>query len=117
MIALAGMRRHFHLAQKRVHLVAVQSPTSAHAAVTGHCTTDIVQPFLQRMRRANLRQIVRKITDQPRDLRLAQSRGDLAHDDGPGPELLEDEAQLGKLVGPRREPVRRRFVQIDYLGQ
>src|SRR5690348_9258163 len=46
-IALAGMRRRFHLAQQRVHLGLVEAPAGAHAAVAGDGAADMFEPLLE----------------------------------------------------------------------
>ena len=47
MIALAGIRRVFHLAEQRVHFLRLETPSGAHRAVAGHGGRDMHQPPLQ----------------------------------------------------------------------
>src|SRR5487761_41891 len=88
-IALAGMRRRFHLAQQRVHLGLVETPSGAHAAVTGDGAADMLEPFLERQRAAEFGELVGEIAHQPFDVGLAEDRRHFAHHHRAGTKGLE----------------------------
>ncbi len=64
MIALAGVRRDFHFAQQRVHLLRLQAAAGAHRAVAGHGGCDMHQPPLQRQRLVPFGHVLGEVAQQ-----------------------------------------------------
>ena len=54
MIALAGMRRRFHIAQKRIHFLNTQTAPGAHGSMAGQRAANLFQLFFQRQPFAKL---------------------------------------------------------------
>src|SRR5262249_200631 len=49
-VALAGIGRRLHLAQQRVHPLALETAAGTHRAVAGHGGRDVHEPALERQR-------------------------------------------------------------------
>ena len=63
-IALAGMRGRFHLAQQRVHLIGIEAAPRTHAHMTGQRCRHVIQTLLKRTHRFRLGQLIGEIADQ-----------------------------------------------------
>ena len=115
MIALRGVRRGFHFAQERVHLVEPERAPGPHAAVAGHGRADRVEPRLDAAFRAR-RQLMGKVAHERLHVALPQQRRGLAHDHGAGAEAFENEA-AARDFGAVFEENRRVFVRhFDDFG-
>ena len=51
MVALSRIRRDFHLAQKRVHLLARELPAGTNRALAGHGRSDVLEAHFDQMER------------------------------------------------------------------
>src|SRR6185437_9828424 len=71
-IALTGIRYHFHLAQERVHLGGLEPAACAHRAVAGHRCRDVQKTALQRKGIVPFRHVLGKVADQSPHINLAQ---------------------------------------------
>src|SRR4029077_10429732 len=71
-IALTGIRDHFHLAQERVHLGGLEPAACAHRAVAGHGGRDVQKTALQRQGIVPFRHVLGKVADQSPHINLAQ---------------------------------------------
>ena len=116
MIALAGVRRRFHLAQQRVHLVGLEPPSRPHRAVARHGGGDVHQPALERQRLVPFGHVLGEIAHQRLRIRFAEHRGRFRNRDRAGAEGLEHEAEAGKLSRARGEPFNVGLIELDDLG-
>jgi len=115
-VALAGIRRVFHLAQQRVHLFRLEAAAGAHRAVAGHGGGDMHQAALERKRFVPFRHVFGEIAHQRLSVDLAQQRRSLAHGNGAGAERLDDQAVARKFVSARNQPLDVGLVELDDLG-
>ena len=112
--ALSGVRRRFHLAQQRVHLLDRQLAPGPDAAVAGHRGADRAQPFLQRQRSRRARRGRRRDRGSGREHRARRAapapRGRRRR---PAPNGSMTQAEAGEFGGAGDEPVepRRRRVR------
>src|SRR6266567_1849109 len=102
-VALAGVRRLFHLAQQRVHLLGLELASGAHRAVAGERRGDMHEPALERQRLVPFGHVLGKVAHQRARVDLAQQRRRLAHRHRAGTERLDREPVTAKLVGARDE--------------
>src|SRR5579883_1483901 len=112
-IALAGIRRRFHLAQQRIHFLAFEPPPGAHRAVTGHAGGDSHQPPLERQGLVPFADVVGEIADETRAVNRAKERRRLAQRDRAGAERFEHKAKARQLVRTRGEPLDVGLVELD----
>src|ERR1700739_1832796 len=95
MIALPGIRRRFHLAQQRVHLLGLEPPPGAPRAVTGHGGRDLHEPAFERQRLVPFGHVLGEIADEPGAVDLAKERRRLAQRHPARPERFEDKYEAG----------------------
>ncbi len=112
-IALAGIRRVFHLAQQRVHLLRLEAAAGAHRAVAGHGGRDMHQAALQRQRLVPFRHVLGEIAQQRGGIGLAEQRRRLAHRDRAGAEGFDREPERRQFLGARDQSFHRGLVEFD----
>ncbi|GCC48542.1 hypothetical protein chiPu_0032886 [Chiloscyllium punctatum] len=115
-VALAGVRRVFHLAQQRVHLFRLEASPGADRAVAGHGGGDMHQAALQRQRLVPLGHVFGEVAQQAGRVGLAEQRGRLAHGDGAGTEGVDRKPERGQLLGTIVQLLDGGLVEFDDLG-
>ena len=93
-VALAGARRAFHLAQQGIHLVAVEPAPRPHRMVAGERREDMIEAALQaRHIRLVLGESGGEIAQQLAGVEPGEKRGRLAQEDRAWPEAFDREAE------------------------
>ncbi len=117
MVALAGARRHLHLAQQCVHFGDREHPPRPNRAVAGDSRGDMVEPVAQAERAAKLGDFGSEIGEQAGDIGLTERRRHRAHQDRGRPESLDLEAEVRKIGLRGFQPVAFRLVELDHLRE
>ena len=116
-VALAGIRRVFHLAQQRVHLFRLEDAPGAHRAVAGHGGRDMHQAAFQRQRLVPFRHVFGEIAQQRAGIGLAEQRRRLAHRDRAGAEGVDRQPERGQFDGAIEQLLDGGLVEFDDLRE
>ena len=87
-IALAGIRRDFHLAKKRIQLLGLEPSPRTHGTVARHGSRDMHQAALQRQAVAPFRHMLGEVAHERSRVDLAQQLWRFAHRHGTGAEAF-----------------------------
>ena len=116
MIALAGIGRHVHLPQKRVHVLGLEATPGPHRIVAGDGGEHMVEPVLKCQRGAPVFETVDEIADKTRYVALGDRGRNLGYRNGTGAEGLDDETEFGQRRCPFDKPICFCRVEIDDDG-
>ena len=127
MVAGAGERRRFHLAQERVHFLWVQAPARSDRAVATHPRQDRVQASAEGactrigaigafVFETTLAERIEDIGDEGSDRGAGESGRYLPHEDGARAERLEREAQAVEIGGRGDEALRLAGSHLHHVG-